>query len=189
MGCPLFRHAHLVSRVVRGVAHVCHGFALAVFTEYWCSMKVKIEIELNSEDELPVATELLSTLKALAAHVETKIKKQDTQTNLQKFSAMIGSVEDDDGKKLEEVATRIQRMFDEQGDEQMLWDFFEAFTAVVLEGDLVCCSCQCRRKMFTGFEGLRHPGTWFDLFPNCMQCDFVVRERLSHKLWFWIDDR
>jgi hypothetical protein len=101
-------------------------------------MKVKIEIEV-SQEEMPIAAELLQTLKQLAAHVETKVKRTvpDTQTNLQKFTAMIQSVEDDDGKKLEDVASRIQKMFDDHGDEQLLWDFFEAFTAVVLEGDLV----------------------------------------------------
>eukprot|EP00667_Euglena_gracilis_P006325 EG_transcript_6378 len=61
----------------------------------------------------------------------------DSQTNLQKFTVMIHSIEEDDGKELEDVACRIQKMFDDHGDEQMLWDFFEAFTSVVLEGDLV----------------------------------------------------
>ena len=116
-----------------------HMVYLHFLADHGSTMKVKIEIEV-SQEEMPIAAELLQTLKQLAAHVETKVKRTvpDTQTNLQKFTAMIQSVEDDDGKKLEDVASRIQKMFDDHGDEQLLWDFFEAFTAVVLEGDLVC---------------------------------------------------
>lgn len=100
-------------------------------------MRVKIEIEVTPK-EMPVATELIQALKSLAAQVEAKVKYvPDAQTNLQRFTAMIRSVEDDDGKDLEEVAVRIQRSFEDHGDEQLLWDFFEAFSAVVLEGDLV----------------------------------------------------
>ncbi|KAG0613087.1 hypothetical protein M758_6G075600 [Ceratodon purpureus] len=91
-------------------------------------MKLFIEVEL-SPDEIPLATELFRTLRALTDHVKTR----DTG---KLFQALISRLED--GTQLERVSNEVATLLtDTMSSESTLEEFQAAFVAVVFNHDLV----------------------------------------------------
>eukprot|EP01116_Phalansterium_solitarium_P006599 TRINITY_DN18925_c0_g1_i1.p1 TRINITY_DN18925_c0_g1~~TRINITY_DN18925_c0_g1_i1.p1 ORF type:complete len:615 (-),score=130.08 TRINITY_DN18925_c0_g1_i1:233-2002(-) len=90
-------------------------------------MKLHIDVELSPE-EIPLATELFNILRQLSAKVQTK--------NLpQLFRSLVSRLQDADA--LDAVSADINALLTEDNNPQTFDDFFDAFTEVVFNPDLV----------------------------------------------------